>query len=923
MHREENMSISDYSHTIVQYDSKSYRINGNQVFLNSAAIHYFRMPREEWREVLVKAKLAGMNCVDTYFAWNVHEPDEGNWTFEGDNDCGAFLDLCAELGLWVIARPGPYICAEWDFGGFPWWLNNKEDVVFRSYNKPYLDYVDRYFDAIIPIISERQVANGGTVILVQVENEYGYLADDEKASDYMLHLRDGLIKRGIEVPLITCVGGAEGTIEGANFWSNADQHYENLRNKQPDTPKIVTEFWTGWFEHWGAMSATQKTAALYERRTLEVLRAGYSGISHYMFFGGTNFGNYGGRTVGASDIFMVTSYDYDAPLNEYGRVTEKYSVAKKLAYFVKAIEGLLLNSMEGVSIDSLTSVSKGFTVRYRELGNQRIWFVESGKDERETAYLTLANGNTIPVTVKPGAITPVLERMEIAPNVRLTCNTYLLCNEEIEGIHTLIIAADNGERSWVEIDTEQSIQLLGLRPQLMKLSADGKRLTLDNYHFEEPQVISLSIGDKHFQLVFVNGEMTNNTWRLEDHTGIRWALGYLDMDISGDGSIKVTLGRSGNGVLHLGKWDTKAVATTGISPYVHLETPEISMLTSLAVVLSPTEGGISGETPIGFSELGQPYGHILYTCDFENDEDEERTVVIPAVQDIIRVYVNGREQQLIREVGASCVLLKLQPNQTNRLQLLVQNMGRLNFSPFLGEIKGIAGTIFLDGGTVDLREHWQYENKNIHLGQVSKVEPGTAIHRTFTLKDQDRAILVGAMIDKLSINGIQIEVKGYQDGVSFLTLDISSYIRDGVNEIELCYIESPIDRLELIAYHSKNQLNGWHMQDADLLDRVEDQNGEFLGGPVWHTLQFTRPELPEDVHAKLKLRLTGMSKGIIKLNGIDLGRYWQIGPQEDYKIPMAWLQDMNKVELFDEEGRNPLRVRLLYDLQSSERWTYI
>jgi beta-galactosidase len=922
MHSEENLNISDQSHTIVEYDSKSYRIDGKQVFLNSAAIHYFRMPREEWREVLVKAKLAGMNCVDTYFAWNVHEPEEGNWTFEGDNDCGAFLDLCAELGLWVIARPGPYICAEWDFGGFPWWLNNKEDVVFRSYNKPYLDYVDRYFDAIIPIISARQVTNGGTVILVQVENEYGYLADDETASDYMLHLRDGLIHRGVEVPLITCVGGVEGTIEGANFWSNADQHYETLRQKQPDTPKIVTEFWTGWFEHWGAMSATQKTAALYEKRMLEVLRAGYSGISHYMFFGGTNFGNYGGRTVGASDIFMVTSYDYDAPLNEYGRVTEKYSVAKKLAYFVKAIEGLLLNSIESLRIN-LTNLSKGFKARYRELGTQRIWFVESEKDERETAYLTLASGNTIPVTVKPGAITPVLEQMAIAPNVRLTCNTFLLCNEEIEGIHTLIIAADNGERSWVEMESEQPIQLVGLMSQLMELSADGKRLTLDNYHFQEPQVISLSIGDKRFQLIFVNGEMASNTWRLEDRTGIRWALGYPDMDISDDGSIKVALSRSGNGVLHLGEWNIQSAVTTGKSPYVHLDTPEINVLTSLAAVLSPSAGGISREAPIGFSELEQPYGHILYTCDFEQGKDEERTVVIPGVQDATRVYVNGREQQLIREVGAACVFLKLVPNQTNRLQLLVQNMGRLNFSPFLGETKGITGTIFLDGNTVDLRAQWQYENKNIHLGQVCTVEPGTVIHRTFTLKDQDRAILVGAMIDNLRINGTTIEIKRYQDGVSFQTLDISSYIRDGVNEIEMCYMKSPIDRLELIAYHSNSQLNGWYMQDAGLLDRVEVQNREFAGGPSWHTLQFARPELPEDVHAKLKLRLTGMSKGIVKLNGIDLGRYWQIGPQEDYKIPMAWLQDMNELELFDEEGRNPVRVRLVYDLQSSGRWMSI
>lgn len=906
----------------VDYDIRSYKINGQQVFLNSAAIHYFRMPREEWREVLVKAKLAGMNCIDTYFAWNIHEPEEGSWAFEGDNDCGAFLDLCAELGLWVIARPGPYICAEWDFGGFPWWLNNKEeDIVFRTYNKSYLKYVDRYFDAIIPIIRERQITNGGTVILVQVENEYGYLADDEKAYDYMQYLKNGLINRGIEVPLISCVGGTEGTIEGANFWSNADQHYSDLCKKQPETPKIVTEFWTGWFEHWGAMSATQKTASLYEKRMLEVLRTGYSGISHYMFYGGTNFGGYGGRTVGASDIFMVTSYDYDAPLNEYGRVTEKYAVAKKMSYYIKAIEGLLLNSQEGVS--DLGNLSKGFTARFREQGNQRIWFVESEKQERETAYLTLPEGNTIPVIVKPGAITPVLEHMEIAPNIYLTCNTYLLCNEVLDGTHTLIIAADNGERSWIEIKADEPIQVIGQKPQLFELSTDGRKITLDSFHFQETQIISLTMGGKPFQLVIVDGKMAEQTWRIEDSSGIRFALGYPDMNINEVGSIKAALNIRGNSIIHLGKWEVPKPETQGISPFVNLDAPKLTRLTSLSAILSPSTSVISAENPIDFSGLEIPYGYVVYTCDFEQGEAEEETLVIPAVQDTFRVYVNGKEQQFIRQVGAVCLPLKLEPNQTNRIQILVQNMGRLNFSPFLGEFKGIKGPVFFDGTLIDLRNHWLSETSTIDLGQVCSVEPNTVLNRTFTLEDQDRAVLVGAMSSKMKINGQLVEIEGYQDWFSFHTLDVSPYITKGVNEIEMSYVKSPIDRLELIAYHSNNELRNWSMQDADSLMRIAVQDGEPSEGPIWHTLQFAKPKLPDNVHAKLKLRLTGMSKGFIKLNGIDLGRYWQIGPQEDYKVPMAWLQDLNELELFDEEGRDPVNVRLIYDLHSTYSWVTI
>jgi hypothetical protein len=179
------------------------------------------------------------------------------------------------------------------------------------------------------------------------------------------------------------------------------------------------------------------------------------------------------------------------------------------------------------------------------------------------------------------------------------------------------------------------------------------------------------------------------------------------------------------------------------------------------------------------------------------------------------------------------------------------------------------------------------------------------------------------MSDKLKINGQLIEISGYQGWFMFHTLDISEYIREGVNEIEMNYIKSPIDRLELIIFHSKNELGSWYSQDLNQLDRVLVQDKMLIKGPIWHTLHFAKPILPEAVHAKLKLRLTGMSKGYVKLNGIDLGRYWNIGPQEDYKIPMAWLQEVNQLEIFDEEGREASAVKLIYDNQSSRRWVSI
>ena len=908
------------------YDDKSYIIHGKRVFLNSAAIHYFRMPKEEWREVLVKAKLAGMNCIDTYFAWNVHEPNEGEWNFEGDADCGAFLDLCAELGLWVIARPGPFICAEWDFGGFPWWLGLKEGVKFRAYNETYLKYVDLYFDQIAEIIRKRQLSQGGTVILVQVENEYGYLTDDASAAAYMSHLRDGLLSRGIDMPLITCVGGVEGAIEGANFWSGADHHYANLVKKQPDTPKIVTEFWSGWFEHWGAPAATQKTPQLYEKRMFEAIQTGFTGISHYMFFGGTNFAGYGGRTVGSSDIFMVTSYDYDAPLNEYGRTTPKYMAAKRFSLFVEAASSLLLES-EPCETTGIAA-PKDIRVRGRQNGEQRILFVGSAKEERETVYLTLENGRTLPVMVNPGEIVPVLDGLQLLNGVRLISTTAIACNEVVNGIHTLIVYAKDGQRSLVELDADDEIQYADDQTVLYTRSADGRTITFDFYHFNEPQEVRLTVGGQVLRVVVLNTTAMDQTWRIaEGH----WVGGCFDMDIEAGGQLAAAVNTSASALEWPEGFSVKLdECETAEQPAgaVQLQAPELAgWVTSTLNLASVQRQGISCETPQDFSSFSQPYGYIVYSSLIESDSDKQTTLILPKLQDTARVYVNGAEIGLIREVGSSSIGIPLRRG-SNHVQILVQNMGRLNFSPYLGEPKGLYDTGYVEGTVTDVRSGWMHDEETVHLDRVNELDGQVMLSRTFHLDGQDRAILVGAVSVPLRINGIEVPLEGYQNWFAHQSVDISAYIQTGENVLEMLYTKSPVQRLELLTYHSSNAIGLWSM--AGLADGVPsgvradvslkaDGNRE----PAWHCCEFARPELPADAHAKLKLRLTAMSKGSVWLNGINLGRYWQIGPQEDYKLPLAWLKDVNELILFDEEGRLPEKVKLMFDEQSSRRWARI
>ena len=314
----------------VEFKEKAIYINGGKVQIISGAVHYFRVPRELWRDRLEKLKMCGLNCVETYMCWNLHEPQEGVFDFDGMLDFEAYIRLAQELGLYVIMRPGPFICAEWENGGFPGWLMLKEGIRFRFMNKPYLDAVENYYHVIMPKIAALQIDNGGPVIAVQVENEYGSYGSDK---EYLAALRQFSIDDGITVPLFTADGGNDAAIQGGmlddspaalTFGSQALARFEILKKYRPDDPPFCMEFWNGWFDYWGGEHHTRSAESAADELD-DMLRAG-GNVNFYMFHGGTNFGfNSGANGIPGGEYMPdTTSYDYDAPLSETGDITEKY-----------------------------------------------------------------------------------------------------------------------------------------------------------------------------------------------------------------------------------------------------------------------------------------------------------------------------------------------------------------------------------------------------------------------------------------------------------------------------------------------------------------------------------------------------------------------------------------------------------------------
>ncbi len=308
--------------------------DGRPVRLLSGALHYFRVHEQQWRHRLAMLKAMGLNCVETYVPWNLHEPHPGRY-----RDVAAvsrFLAAVHEAGLRAIVRPGPYICAEWENGGLPHWVTGALGNRIRTRDPEYLACVDAWFAELLPMIVPHQstAPGGGPVVLVQVENEYGSYGSDTR---HLRHLADTLRAGGVTVPLFTSDGPEDhmltggslpGVLATVNFGSRPAEAFETLRRHQPKGPLMCGEFWCGWFDHWGGAPARRDPAEA--AATLrEILSLGAS-VNLYMAHGGTSFGGWAGanRDGDLHDGPLradVTSYDYDAPVDERGRPTAKFA----------------------------------------------------------------------------------------------------------------------------------------------------------------------------------------------------------------------------------------------------------------------------------------------------------------------------------------------------------------------------------------------------------------------------------------------------------------------------------------------------------------------------------------------------------------------------------------------------------------------
>ncbi len=311
---------------------KDFLLNGQPFLIRCGEMHFARIPREDWAQRLRMAHAMGLNTVCAYLFWNLHEPTPGHFDFSGDIDIAEFCRLAQAEGLHVILRPGPYSCAEWDFGGLPWWLLKVPDIKVRTEDPRYLAACKDYLLAVGRQLAPLQTTRGGPILMVQVENEYGSFGSDKA---YLGIIRDDLKAAGFDVPLFTCDGPKEMPNDTrndlfcvVNIGSGLQKGLQTLRSIRPSGPLMIGEYYPGWFDSWGEKHHTGSTTNIVH--DLAYMLDHNVSFSIYMVHGGTTFGFDAGANYFPPFWPESTSYDYDAPVSEAGWATPKFYAIRDL-----------------------------------------------------------------------------------------------------------------------------------------------------------------------------------------------------------------------------------------------------------------------------------------------------------------------------------------------------------------------------------------------------------------------------------------------------------------------------------------------------------------------------------------------------------------------------------------------------------------
>lgn len=902
LHLYEQTSMSSSKQTLhgsgigsVTLSSNAVIVNGEPTWLISGSVHYFRIPRHDWRSCLQLCVDGGLNCIDTYIAWNIHEVKEGVYEFEGEQDLEHFIGIANELGLYVIIRVGPFICAEHRLGGYPTWLMQKKGVVLREPTPEHNEYVKRWFDVILPKIAALQISRKGPVVLVQCENEYAFHGRPG-GEEYLRSLHDGIRDSGIDVPIITCnslVAPMDDAVDCYNGRSEFTRWLNKFGAAQEGKPRIVAEYYPGWFSIWDEQHVEHRSPRQVFRDVIDITANGGM-LNYYMYAGGTNFGFQAGRSGLGRNRFITTSYDYQAPIGEGLLVGEKYAYTRLANRIIRLFSKDFVES----TYKPVSAPRSGWCVIERDVAAGKLLFVLKREEAGDTAadiHTSLGDNIQIDADECDAFLLPYRYLMSDDLYIDSTC---------FQPFHAdgarLFLTGSKGARGYVTINGERKqVTVPSIDGQVAEVVVGGATLMLMS--FRSAAYAKVVQGD---MVIECSADMHS-----EDDAHAPKNRTVIDSS----GLIHTSLGQ-GDGLPE--------------SPII----VDIERINDLCRLDSKKNGFRSIESPEPIESLDPDCGYLWYSFEFTANESIQENIVFAGAADRVHLFVDGRRQGVYGPgTGASTSPIPVSIKRgRNRWVLLVDALGYRNSTLPLEDPKGIWRT---PECAIEITPTSRNVSASQHPGAEYEPEWESARRHEASISEYwENAFQFN--VDSMSGNRLWLKIRPFTSGtMAWIFLNnklIATHDGSANSNQRDIFIDAqqinPVNELRVVVEGRKTyaevlEVGILALRDIEGLEcswsysewrrPVEDgiRIANALHGPSWWRFKFY---LPDKSEYPLFLQCDGMSKGVIYLNGHNVGRYWRGSSQRYYYLPYLNHGGGNIIEVFDEEGLAPDQARLTY-----------
>lgn len=924
----------------IDFDGKGFIVHGRRTFIASGSLHYPRVPRALWRDRLLRFKRAGFNTVQTYAFWNFHEPQEGKFDFTGDKDLDAFLKLVKSLGMYATVRVGPYVCAEWDSGGYPVWLRFKPGVRVREDNPQFEKYMDRWLDHVMPIVAANQINRGGSVIMVQLENEHPQGWGREMPNGYFTHLRDKALSLGLEVPYFFSGLNHGSDPAGGKPWDSVGR----------TNPWYSTEFWSVWYDRYGA----RPSDLVYDRRTWKILAYGGNGYNFYMLHGGTNFASW-------NNDEDTSSYDYGAAVGQAGDLRPIYYRFKRVSWFARAFQDILENSTNATDAFKNAATNSAVRVTARQSPAGTILFLDNNTDAPLDTQVKLADGKTYPhggqITLMPGEIMPIVMDAPIIPGVKLTLGAARILGIAHQGATTTMVvygpAGSKGQLNFHAGATDQVIPVTfpeGSGVMQSRVTAGGAETV---------------------RVMAVSDAAADKTWFVDAGTQTYIVCGadYVGDASAPNGRLTLTTeapwtALSKPAVMAYGADDAPLLLRAQAVLNANITAPVLvgwQMRTATAEAQNGyrTTAWKTSGVPLAMGADGDYSEYAWYRANVQAPRTGLFALNVARAGDWLMAFVNGKPAGSTKPkqgTGARTLTLPLRSGP-NSVAIFAAHYGRPKLFGYLGpidtiDVKGMAGDVTLakpsqNDGTKVTQWQWKtatgtetsgpetvslsadaWQDTQIGTDVFGKksgfawyravLSASTAAHHSVHFEDVDDTATI-------YLNGKRLaRHEGW--GQPFdVSLD-SRWQTNGPNELAVLVenndntggINGAVTLQE--AATGATPVTGWAMHGGigapDAANaRWQPVTPQGTGAPTFFRCRFTaQPPGATGPHPILRVTTTGLSRGFVSLNGHNLGRYPEKVAASGLYLPECWLKPgTNSLAFFDEEGHVPTQVKLVIE----------